>query len=386
MREANAMTETIHVLHVLGRLDRGGAETMVMNLYRAIDRSIIQFDFLVHTDKACDYDEEIRRLGGQIYRAPRYNIINHLAYCRWLDTFFKSHPEYHIVHGHQYNTASIYLQRAKKHGRVTIAHGHSTSGGKSAAALGKRLFQLRLPYVADYLLACSVQSGEWLYRGIRPFDVIPNAIHSKLYCFSEETRTKVRKLFGIKEEEIVIGHVGRFCAVKNHGMLIDIFHCLHKACPNSRLLLVGDGELRESVEKKASLLSLRDNVIFAGVRADVNEVLQAMDVFVYPSLYEGLPVTLIEAQASGLPCLISDNITTQVDITNQIYRMPVQKTPESWAEKALSLLPPAQRKDMSAQIKKAGFDIGDLASRMTQFYLDLHDKHASMPARQYHAI
>lgn len=364
------MREPMRVLHVFGGMGRGGAETMVMNLYRNIDRTKMQFDFIVHTRDKCAYDDEIMALGGRIYRVPRYKGKNHLQYKKAWNSFFKEHPEYKIIHGHVRSTASIYLKIAKKHGLATIAHSHSTSSGTGFSAIVKNILQYQIRYIADYLFACSESAGIWLFgkkacKGDNYY-ILNNAIDTQKFIYNEKKRMEKRKEFQL-EDKFVIGHVGRFYGAKNHNFLIDIFKAIHDRNNNAVLMLVGDGELRQSIEKKVNDLGLNNKVIFTGVRSDIPDILQSMDVFLFPSLYEGLPVTLIEAQATGLSCIISDTITSEVCITPYIKPVSLSKTANEWADIVISS-GKIDRIDTSHYIKENGFDIQETVKKLTMFY------------------
>lgn len=366
------MSKPIRVLQVYAQMNRGGAETMIMNLYRNIDRSKIQFDFIVHTEDKCDYDEEIRCLGGTIHRIPRYTGRNHFQYNKaWFD-FFRFHPEYKIIHGHVRSTASIYLKIAKKQGLTTIAHSHSTSSGSGLSALTKNILQYPIRYTAEYLIACSKYAGEWLYgKGACKSDrffIFKNAIETKKFLFNKETRIKKAEELNIKNK-FVVGHIGRFNTPKNHSFLIDIFKSVHEKNKNSLLLLVGDGDLRTEIEKKVNSLGLNNSVVFTGVRSDISDLLQVMDVLVFPSLYEGLPVTLIEAQASGLPCIISDNISEEVKITELVRFISINKSASIWANEVVKYSNKPERRNTYQDIVKEGYDIEMVVREYQQFYI-----------------
>lgn len=367
------MRDCIRILHTVGIMHRGGIENMIMQLYRNIDRDKIQFDFVVHSDKEADFNDEIRALGGKIYSAPRYNVLNHMQYKKWWNDFFKSHKEYKIIHGHIYSVASIYLKIAKKYGLTTIVHSHNTSSGEGVKALVQSMVQRNLNKIPDYLFACSDKAGEWLYgkdcKQRNNYILFNNALDAEKYVFNDQIRKKMRSELHLVDE-FVVGHIGRFAMQKNHPYLLDIFKEILQRNENSVLLLVGDGAMRKAIEDKAEKIGIKDNVIMTGVRPDVNELLQAMDCFVFPSLYEGLPVTVIEAQAAGLPCFISNNITEEVCVTDLVEMMSIDEKPMVWAEKILKLLADMERYDTKQKISDAGYDIHTTAKWLTEFYIE----------------
>ncbi|WP_394238278.1 glycosyltransferase family 1 protein [Niallia oryzisoli] len=365
------MAKPIRILHVLGGLNRAGAETMVINLYRNIDRTKVQFDFIVHTKDKCDYDDEIRSLGGRIFSVPRYTGKNHFQYTKAWSDFFKQYPEYKIVHGHVRSTAWIYLEIAKKNNLITIAHSHSTSSGSGLSAIVKGILQYPIRYTADYLLACSNHAGTWLFgkKACRKdnFFIIKNAIDTKKFIYNEDIRTKKRNDFQF-EDKFVIGHIGRFDVSKNHEFLIDIFQAVHKRNNNAVLMMVGDGDLRQSIEKKVNNLKLTDSVVFTGVRSDIPELLQAMDVFVFPSLYEGLGIVTVEAQAAGLNCVVADTIPNEAFLTDLIKAIPLGCHVEEWSDAILSSNGNKKQGEIHEKIKNAGYDIAQNVKKMEDFY------------------
>lgn len=361
------------VLHVVSAMNRGGLETFIMNAYRNIDRNKIQFDFLVHTDKDGDYDQEIRSLGGTIYHVPSRNkgvLKNHKA----IDRFFKNHPEYQVVHQHVSSLTYIEpLKAAKRHGVPTrIVHSHSTRQGGNFMHryihLWNRFF---IKNIATDFFACSDLAAEWLYGKQKyrkdEYTLVNNGIDTEKYKFNEQVRLKIRRDLNI-ENKFVIGHVGRFAFPKNHDFLIEIYKAVSKLEPESVLLLVGDGELRDSIEKKCNSLGLGKKVIFTGVRSDIPDLLQAMDVFVMPSHYEGLPVTLVEAQASGLMCVVSNNITNQINITELINKISLESSAQYWANFIINSARIYKRNDTTNLIKDNGFDSSAVVEKLMESY------------------
>ena len=361
----------IRILHIVTYMGRGGLETMLMNYYRSIDRSKVQFDFLTHRDFEADYDAEILAMGGKIYHLPPLNPFSK-GYLSALDRFFGEHPEYRIVHSHLDCMSGIPLKAAQKHGvPVRIAHAHSSRQTLDAKYPLKLLFKRTIARQATHLFACAEAAGRWMF-GTDRFRVLNNAIDTRRYTFDPDVRASARAELGIGPDAFVVGHVGRFMVPKNHSFLISIFSQLSA---DSTLLLVGEGELQEAAEKQAEELGIRDRVIFAGLRTDVERMLQAMDVFVFPSLYEGLPLSIIEAQAAGLPCLISDKVPIECKKTDLVSQIPLDAGASVWAEAVLSAAK-TSRTDTLPQLRGAGFDIQANADWLAEFYLNLQGKEA----------
>lgn len=373
------MSKPIRVLHVIGIMNRGGAETMIMNLYRHIDRSKVQFDFVENSSEPAVFDEEILSLGGRIFRCPHYNGKNHFTYVKWWNDFFKAHPkEYPIVHGHLGSTASIYLSVAKKYGAYAIAHSHSSGTDHSLHANLYQIMSYNTRNVADYFFACSEVAGKDRFGSKvtsgSHYAVLNNAIDVNRFSYDLSVRVAVRDELGIEQDQLVVGHVGRFTKEKNHEFILKIFSELKKMDSNARLLMIGDGTLRTHIMQMAEQASLSSDVIFTGVRSDVERLMQAMDVFVLPSLYEGLPVTMVEAQAAGLPCIISDKVPPECILTEGLVDvMPLSASPETWAEKILAkrAIP---RTDRRAEIAARGFDITTEAVKLQEFYLKAYEQ------------
>lgn len=373
MKERIWVNSMIRILQIVTTMNRGGLETMLMNYYRNIDRNQIQFDFLVHRDCESDYDQEIKNLGGKIYHMPKL-VPWSKNYRKKLKEFFREHPEYKIVHVHQDCLSSVALQCAKECGiPVRIAHSHSSSQDKNLKYLIKRYYMKKIPKYATYLFACSKTAGDWMFDGHR-YHIIHNAIDVKKYDYNKETALEVRRQYHLKDSNIVVGHVGRFNIVKNHDFLIDIFTECLKINDKCRLLLVGDGEERKKIEQKVKELGIQDKVIFTGVRSDVEKLMQAMDIFVFPSVYEGLPVTMVEAQEAGLPCVISDQVSEECMITkNLVTRISLRVSPQKWARVILKNSQMG-REDHSEEVRQAGYDINSEARKLQRFYLRCAEK------------
>ncbi|WNS81183.1 glycosyltransferase family 1 protein [Domibacillus sp. DTU_2020_1001157_1_SI_ALB_TIR_016] len=368
------MSEPLRVLQVFAEMNRGGAETMIMNLYRNINRSKVQFDFVVHTKNKCAFDDEIRSMGGNIYNVPAYSGRNHFEYKKAWESFFKEHPEYKVIHGHVRSTASIYLNTAKKYGLTTIAHSHNTSSGSGISAFVKNLLQYQIRYIADYLFACSQNAGTWLFgeKACKNdnFFILNNAIEAKKFVLNKDIRDKKRKELQL-EDFFVVGHIGRFHPQKNHTFIVDIFKEISEKNSKVKLLLVGEGTLREEIEKKVNNLGLSDKVIFTGVRPDIPELLQAMDVFLFPSLFEGLPVTLVEAQASGIKIFASDTISKEAAITDLINYYSLNSTSVEWANNILKSKYSIKRKNYLSEIENANYDIEKNSLWLEEFYKNI---------------
>ncbi|MFE6135710.1 glycosyltransferase family 1 protein [Bacillus sp. NPDC057893] len=365
------MGTPLRVLHVVVNMNRGGAETLIMNLYRNIDRSKVQFDFL--TCKEGVFDEEIVKLGGKVHRIPYVTDVGHRGYIQALDTFFSSHQEYRIVHSHMDKMSGFVLRSAKKaRVPVRIAHSHSTSSeGGIIAKMYKWYAGAFIAPCATHFFACSIAAAQWLFTNrARATEIFKNGIECDKFAFSAEIRERVRKELKLHEDAFVIGHVGRFAYPKNHTFLIDIFAQLIESRPRSILLLVGDGPLRVEMEKKVEKLNLTDRVKFLGVRSDINCLLQAFDTFIFPSIYEGLPVTLIEAQGAGLPCIISDTITQDVDLGLNLVEQCSLLDVREWIGKLQSI---ADRKISRSiaqfALAEKGYDIKNITGFTQKFYV-----------------
>lgn len=360
--------EQVRVLQVVTYMGRGGLESMLMNYYRHIDREEVQFDFLVHRQERAAFDDEIESLGGRIYRLPRL-VPWSKNYLAALNRFFDEHSEHKIVHVHQDCLSSVILKVAAQHNvPVRVAHSHSANQDKNLKYPIKLWYKRGIPKYATNLFACGKGAGDWMFGGAS-YQIINNAIDVVACAYNPTKCQEMRRQLGL-ENEFTIGHVGRFNQPKNHPFLLDIFAALLRREPKAVLLLVGGGEDMTKIQAKAQALGVAEHVRFLGIRSDVADLMQAMDVFVFPSLYEGLPVTMVEAQAAGLPCIISDKVPPECILTEGLVDvLPLSAEPEIWAAKILEKknLP---RTDRRSEIAAHGFDITTEAVKLQEFYLE----------------
>lgn len=377
----------IRVLHVLGSTNLGGAESRIMELYRAIDREQVQFDFLVHTTQDGHYSAEIRQLGGKIYSLPRFKVYNFLKYKKNVENFFKQHQEFAVVQGHMTSTAAIYLPVAecvyKKQGKTLLTIAHARSAGVDSGIKGfvTKVIRKPLKKKAQYCFTCSKEAGiavygqDWVQKG--KVWTIPNAIDTNRFRYQEEIRNEVREELGL-QNKFVIGHVGRFGFMKNHTYLVDIFAELCKQRDDMAMVFIGKGEQEDAIHEKLQRLGtelfgdskvLEDKVLFLGNRFDVERYYQAFDYFVFPSTFEGLPGSVVEAQAAGLHCLISDKITREVDLTDLVTYRSIEESPSAWVQEILAHAKDALvRPDVLQEIGQKGFDVQKQAGQMVEFY------------------
>ncbi|RGK82502.1 glycosyltransferase family 1 protein [Collinsella sp. TF09-1AT] len=361
------MANSIRVAQIVGKMNGGGVEAVVMNYYRHIDRSKVQFDFLVDSDSTLIPREEIESLGGRVFEIPPYQHV--VEYQRELQRLFKQEG-WKVVHSH-INALSVFpLRAAKKAGvPVRIAHSHSTSGkGEYAKNILKAVLKTQSNRYPTHRFACSKFAGEWLFGKDANFEVVYNAIDLVRFSFNAEARAKARADLGLVGNQFAIGHVGRFTAQKNHSFLIDVFSEVAKRRDDAVLLLVGTGEAGASVKALVDERGLTDRVKFLGQRSDVSRLYQAFDAFVLPSLYEGLGLVGVEAQVAGLPCLFSDAITREVDVTGESKFLSIEKS-DVWVKEISAIHPKVDRSiDLS---RFRNYDIEFAAKALSAFYESL---------------
>ena len=361
----------MRVLQVIRRMNMGGAQMFIMNVYRKIDRTKIQFDFLLNEKGT--FDEEIKKLGGKIYYMPYITDIGQRKYGKELRAFFQEHREYKIVHSH-INQVSGYIMKIAKESDipVRIAHSHSTGNlNNFVVKLYKNYLQSMINDNANYYFACSEEAARWLFKKDADKAVIlKNGIDIEKFKYSGEKRNKIRTEYNINDDIRVIGHIGRFSKVKNQMFLLNVFNEYHKKNKNTKLLLVGDGELINEVKNKAKEYGIEKDVIFVGQANNTDELYNAMDLFVFPSLYEGIPLTLIEAQTNGLPIIASNNIDKSAKIVESFTFEDLSVI--DWNKDIKKLINMKRTENLEA-ITNSGYDITAQADRITQIYQEFYD-------------
>lgn len=366
--------EPIRVAQIIGKWLGGGVESVVMNYYRHIDRTKIQFDFICDEDSTNIPYEEIEKMGGKVILIPPYQKV--FKYHKKLKEVLKS-GGYKIVHSH-INTLSVFSLFAVKCAGVPvrIAHSHSTTNKKEKKKnlLKQVLRPFSRVFATDYM-CCSELAGRWLF-GNKEYDngnvyLLNNAIDLDKFKYDEEKRKEKRKELNIEDSTLVIGHVGRFVEQKNHRFLIDIFNEVHKQKENSILLLAGQGPLMEEMKEKVKILGLEKNVMFLGQRSDINELYQTFDVFCLPSLYEGLPVVGVEAQATGLLCELSNDMTKETKVLDTTRFISLNTSAEEWATIILDDYSKFKRHDTTSEITKNNFNIKNETSKLENEYSKL---------------
>ena len=364
----------VRVLHVIGTMQVGGAPNFIMNVYRNIDRDKVQFDFLINDTVKSDLEDEVISMGGIIHRVTR-RFPNYFKHLKCIDDFYRNNKQYNIVHQHTGgNLAISTIIYAKKHKIDKIVyHSHNSKNDRSIiGAIFDFIYKPQIKKYATHYFACSELAAKHLfgkYIGKSEIKIINNGIDTDNFAFNSYAREQKRQELEIKDK-FVVGHIGRFATQKNHVFLIDIFNKVYEKNNNAVLLLVGDGELRGTIEDIVKEQGLANNVIFAGLRTDISDLLSAMDVFLFPSLYEGLPVILIEAQANGLHCILSDAISSEADITGLLEYVPLNESQSYWADKVLFYANGYKREDVRKKISKAGYDAKEVSSWLEAFYLN----------------
>ena len=348
----------VRMLHIVGSMSPSGIGNFIMNVYRNIDREKVQFDFIIHETREVNFEEEIKALGGRIYTATRKSVSPAKNFADIRRIVKKG--KYNIVFRHTDTaTVAVDLLAAKMGGaKVRIAHSHSTS---TPNVKMHQSFQPFLNKICTHRFACSDKAGQWLYGDV-PYEVIINAIRLEEFAYSPKYRERMRRKENL-EDNLVIGHIGNLLPVKNHLFMLDIMAELIKKQPSAKMIFVGDGVMRQPIEEKIEKMGLSEHVRLLGVRTDTAKLLQAMDIFLFPSKYEGLPIAMVEAQCSGLPNLVSDVITTDVDVTPLVHKLSLSQPAAVWADKILELAELKREEADYELFRKKGFDIRQMVKR-----------------------
>lgn len=371
------MKEPIRVLQIIGIVAGGGVESVIMNYYENVDRSKVQFDFIVHDDNKIDITQKVEAMGGKVYKVTPY-YKNPIAFTYEIYKVIKKF-HYRIVHSNMNTLSAFSLFAAWAAGvPIRILHNHSTSSpGETKRNIMKFILRPLARLFANHYLACSRFAGDWMY-GQKMMDsgkvtVINNAIDLKKYAFNLQKRKVLRKKLGVADE-FVVGHVGRFMYQKNHDFLIDIFAEVHRKIPQMVLLLIGDGPLREGIEEKVRGLNLIENVRFLGVRDDVQDLYNAMDLFILPSHYEGLGMVGVEAQANGLNVLASTAVPDEMKFTNLVQFEDLKNDTSKWSDRIIQIYYNYHmtRNNRGAPIfNQSKFDISVQAKKLVNYYIQL---------------
>lgn len=362
----------VRILQCVNKMDRAGLETMLMNYYRYIDKSKIQFDFLTHRDLPGAYDEEIRKLGGNVFYAPRLVPSNIIKYRKYMKKLFENN-QYDIIHSHIDTMSFFPLREAKRNGiKYRISHSHTSKLDIDYKLLIKYYCKLFINKYSNIRFACGNKAGKFLYKNLE-YRIVNNAIECDKFSYNEKIRSEVRKKFNISDSTIVLGHVGRYIYIKNQMFLIDVFKEYLKYNSDAKLLLVGLGKDEKKLKNKVNNLNLNNKTLFLTNRSDVNELYQAMDIFVMPSLFEGIPLVAVEAQSNGLTCILSDRISNETKLTSNVYFHSLESGAKEWADFIYSLN--LKRSDSAIEdVKKNGYDIKIEAKKLEDFYINLSKK------------
>lgn len=347
--------EKMKVLQIVGAMNRAGTETMLMNLYRNIDSEKIQFDFISYNQEEAHYDQEIRELGGRIIRLKKTNSVLELYHV------IKKYGPYDAVHAHTLFHCGLSMIAARLAGiKVRISHAHTTLDDSEGLLRKLYLKSMRF-FISQYstdLLACSEAAGKYLFGEKRSagskYTYFPNAIDYYPYLKRPENKVNEFLLQQKLGKSIIIGHIGRFIEAKNHIFLIEVMKKVIQRDKQMKLLFVGDGDLRGEIEATVLVEGLEENIRFAGLREDIPTMLHSMDVFVFPSIYEGLGMVLLEAQASGVPCIVSEAIQPEADLhIGLLTKLPLSDQPDVWAD---TIIAKAGQKERNQTEIRNGFE------------------------------
>lgn len=367
----------IKVLQVIAGMNAGGMENMIMNYYRNLDRNIVQYDFLIFTEGEAFFEKEILSLGGKIYKitSRRKNFIKNR---RDVKSFFKEHAkDYDIAEFHQGITYYYPLKMAKKYKikhRIIHNHGIDRVFLKKLKLYNNLFARRRISNLATEYFSCSEDVNEQLFSNKiiknKQIKIIPNAIDVSKFKYSKDKETKIKKELNINDNMYVFGHIGTFTYPKNHDFIIQQYYEICKEEKNSVLLLIGEGPLKNQIEDKVKNLNIQDRVVFLGVRRDIPDILSAIDTLIFPSLFEGIPLTLIEAQANGVRLLLSDNINHKIKCTNLCNFISLTEN-DKWKQSLMNFEKIRDREIYNEQIKNTTYNIKKTATELQKIYINI---------------
>ena len=367
--------EPLRILHVVGTMDFGGVETLLMTIFRQIDREKLQFDFLCHNSTDCKFSEEIKALGGKMYMVHGPRHVGLRGYEKELFRFFQEHPEYKIIHCHKSDNNGLILKQAKRAGvphRISHCHiADCTYAFPMSVLIAYSRFLNKRCLTERF--ACSKDAGDYLFGKKATYTILPNALSVQRFAFDAQRRQACRKELGVSESEVLIGHVGRFAEQKNHRFLLHAFAGYHQKNPDSKLLLLGGGDLERDIRALTAALKLKDAVIFGGLHKDLGGFYSAMDLFLFPSLFEGLCIVAVEAQCSGLPVIASENVPKEAKVTDRMQFLPLDAPLETWVNAIDNALitPAPDRTVYAGVVAESMFNIETMAAFLQDYYLKL---------------
>lgn len=374
------MVRKVKILHVVGGMNVGGTETMLMNLYRKLNTNV-QFDFISYYDKDAYYDDEIKRLGGQVIKIDSPNKVGMIKSIKNLCEAIKENGPYDAVHAHTLFNCGVAMIAARLSGiKVRVSHAHTNLDNTKNIIRKIYIWCMRrtINLFSTDCIACSESAGKYLFGESitlsKKYKLLPNYVDYKKYLNCSDTKS-VRQELGIKDDDIVVGHIGRFVEAKNHKFLLEVVSEMIILNNKVKLILAGDGELRKDMECYAEELGIKENVYFLGIRKDIDKILNNLDIFIFPSIYEGLGLVMIEAQSAGIPCLVSEAIQKEADLDiGLVKQINLNDKKELWIKEAFELIENKNKnkKQILSAIKNKGYDLDNIINKLLEIYkLDL---------------
>jgi len=366
------MDKPIRVAHFVGSMSLGGAETFIMNIYRKINRELVQFDFVCSKREKAYYDDEIKKLGGRIFYIDNPKMIGIYKSFKQIKKIL-ANEKFDVVHSHIALYSGIVLMAAKYAKiPIRISHSHSAivSNPKFIRKMYENTMRILIERYSTSKVSCGKLAAKYLYGNIGDVVILNNCIDLEKYKRIQETETiKLKERLNIDCKTLVIGHVGRFSEVKNHTFILKIAKILKERNVNFKIFLVGDGELKEQVEKEIVNNNLQENIVVLGIRKDIPEIMNIFDVFILPSLFEGFPLVILEAQAAGLPCVVSDTVSMEVELGFDLVKFASLDNINDWIDQILLFKDySCKRKDIAEKMDNLGYDISYNVKKLYDIY------------------